>query len=361
MKNLLLLLITFAVHLTYAQIRAGYDIEEAKELIKVNFRFVDSTHWDSLPGPSRFELKYRSPELGFDNCWDYWEDNDGVGVLSIRGTTGSLTSWGANFYAGMIPAKGWIKIGEKDTFNYELSKDPKAYVHVGWTTALGCLWKDMDSVLFAQIDQGKKEFYITGHSQGGAIAYLLTAHLLIMKENGIIPKDVIFKTYCSAAPKPGNLYFAYYYEKLTQGGWAYNTVNAADWVPESPFSIQTVNDFNAINPFQDAKKAIKSLPLGPRVVVNHMYKKMDKPDRKTQRNFTKYLGHKLGKIMTKQLPGFEAPTLVKSSHFTRCGNFIILYPENTYYGEFPQDKRDKFQNHMLLPYLFLMDNYGLGN
>ena len=122
-----------------------------------------------------------------------------------------------------------------------------------------CLWKDMDSLLFAQIDRGKKEFFITGHSQGGALAYLLTAHLLIMQENGIIPSDVRFKTYCSAAPKPGNLYFAYYYEKMTQQGWAYNTVNALDWVPESPFSIQTVNDFNAINPFRDAKKAMKKL------------------------------------------------------------------------------------------------------
>lgn len=359
MKKLILLFICAFYSVVYGQLSPGYQVDEALELIKVNFRFVDSTKWDSLPGPQRFNLKYRSPELGFDNKWDYWEDKDGVGVLSIRGTTGTLTSWGANFYAGMIPAKGWIKIGQKDTFNYELSKDPKAYVHVGWTTALGCLWKDMDSLLFAEIDLGKKEFYITGHSQGGAIAYLLTAHLLIMQENGIIPKDVRFKTYCSAAPKPGNLYFAYYYEKMTQGGWAYNTVNAADWVPESPFSIQTINDFNAINPFQDAKKAIKSLPLGPRIVVKHMYNKMEKPDRKAQKNFTKYLGRKLGKIMTKQLPGFEAPKLVNSSHFTRCGNYIILYPDNTYYGEFPQDQREKFQNHMLFPYLYLMENYKL--
>lgn len=344
---------------SYGQLKSGYEVEEAKELIKLNFRFIDSTKWDSLPGPERFTLKYRSPVLGFDNKWDYWEDADGVGVFSLRGTTGTLASWGANFYAGMIPAKGWIKTTEKDTFYYELSKDPKALVHLGWTTALGCLWKDMDSLFFAEIDNGKKAFYITGHSQGGALAYLLTAHLRIMQENGIIPEDVQFKTYCSAAPKPGNLYFAYYYEKMTQSGWAYNTVNALDWVPESPFSIQTVNDFNAINPFQDAKKAIKTLPLIPRLVVRHMYNKMDKPDRKTQRRFEKYLGRKLGKIMTKQLPGFEPPELAHSSYFTRCGTYVILYPDASYYSEFPQDNREKFMNHMLLPYLFLMDRVQL--
>lgn len=354
MKNLLLFISLFSLT-SWSQMKSGYDKNEAIELLKVNFRFVDSTHWDSVPGPERFELKYRSKTLGFDNKWDYWEDQKGVGVLSLRGTTGTFTSWGANFYAGMVPAKGWIKISEKDTFYYELSKDPKALVHVGWTTALGCLWKDMDSVLFAQIDQGKKEFYITGHSQGGALAYLLTAHLLIMKENGIIPSDVQFKTYCSAAPKPGNLYFAYYYEKMTQQGWAYNTVNALDWVPESPFSIQTVNDFNAINPFQDAKKAIKKLPLLPRLVVRHMYNKMNRPTKKSQKRFEKYLGRKLGKLMTKNLKGFEPPQLSHSSGFTRCGNYILLYPDVDYYRKFPQDPKEKFMNHMLEPYLLLLD------
>jgi hypothetical protein len=357
MKNRLLifLFLYFVSGYSYAQLKPGYDKYEAMELLKVNFRFADTTFWDSMPSPERFEFKYRSETLGFDNKWDYWEDKAGVGVLSLRGTTGTFASWGANFYAGMIPAKGWIKTSEKDTFYYELSKDPKALVHVGWTTALGCLWKDMDSLLFAQIDQGKKEFYITGHSQGGALAYLLTAHLLIMKENGIIPADVQFKTYCSAAPKPGNLYFAYYYEKMTQSGWAYNTVNSLDWVPESPFSVQTVNDFNTVNPFRDAKKAIKKLPFFPRLVVRHMYNKMDRPSKKTQRRFEKYLGRKLGKLMTKNLKGFEPPQLAKSTAFTRCGNFIILYPDVEYYRKFPQDPKEIFMNHMLEPYLLMME------
>ncbi len=357
MKNKLLILgfFLFNVLASHAQLTPGYDKREAAELLKVNFRFADSLMWDSMPGPERFELQYRSKTLGFDNKWDYWEDQAGVGVLSLRGTTGKPVSWGANFYAGMIPAKGWIKTGEKDTFYYELSKDPKALVHAGWTTALGCLWKDMDSLLFAKIDQGKKAFYITGHSQGGALAYLLTAHLLIMKENGIIPSDVQFKTYCSAAPKPGNLYFAYYYEKMTQNGWAYNTVNSLDWVPESPFSIQTVHDFNQINPFGDAKKAIRKLPFFPQLVVMSMYKKMDRPSRKTQRRFEKYLGRKIGKLLTKSLKGFEPPQLVQSVAFTRCGNFIVLYPDLEYYEKFPQDPKEKFRNHMLEPYLLLLE------
>lgn len=357
MKNKLLIILFLGLASSYscAQLKPGYNKYEAMELMKVNFQFADSIFLATAAKPERFELKYRSKTIGFDNKWDYWEDKAGIGVFSLRGTAGTFASWGSNFYSGMVPAKGWIKISEKDTFYYELSKDPKALVHVGWTTSLGCILKDMDSLLFSQIDMGKKEFYITGHSQGGALAYLLTAHLLILKEKGIIPADIQFKTYCSAAPKPGNLYFAYYYEKMTQDGWAYNTVNSLDWVPESPFSVQTVNDFNTVNPFQDAKKAIKKLPLFPRLVVRHMYNKMDRPSKKTQKRFEKYLGRKLGKLMTKNLKGFEPPQLAHSSGFTRCGNFIVLYPDVEYYSKFPQDPKEKFMNHMLDPYLLLME------
>ena len=48
------------------------------------------------------------------------------------------------------------------------------------------------------------------------------------------------KTYCSAAPKPGNLFYAYDFEHITEGGWAFNVVNSADWVPELPSTTQTV-------------------------------------------------------------------------------------------------------------------------
>ncbi|HPN72156.1 MAG TPA: hypothetical protein PLZ32_21680, partial [Saprospiraceae bacterium] len=67
---------------------------------------------------------------------------------------------------------------------------------------------------------GTKEFLIMGHSQGGAIAYLMTSYLYNLQQLGQLPIDIKFKTYCSAAPKPGNLYYAYEYEAMTQGGWA---------------------------------------------------------------------------------------------------------------------------------------------
>ncbi|MNY19301.1 hypothetical protein D3C86_1527270 [compost metagenome] len=86
-----------------------------------------------------------------------------------------------------------------------------------------------------------------------------------------------------------------------------------------------------------------------------MYNKMDRPSRKAERRFEKYLGRKIGKLLTKSLPGFEPPQLAPSSHFTRCGNFITLYPDAEYYQKFPQNPKETFQNHKLEPYLLMME------
>jgi len=357
MKYLFLLLTLVFSGALFGQLTSGYSKSEAAELMKVNFRFADSTYYDSFPGPERFHQVYRSKAVGFDNMWDLWEDENGVGVLSVRGTTKNLISWGSNFNSAMIPAKGWIKISEKDTFHYALANDPKALVHVGWTVSLGCLWKDMEPQLNAFLASGKRQIFVTGHSQGGAIAYLLTAHLRMLQQAGKLPVDLVLKTYCSAAPKPGNLFFAYDYEVMTHGGWAFNTINAYDWVPETPFSVHTVNDFNTINPFTDAKKGMKTLPFFPRLFIKHAYNKMDRPTRKAERHFRKYLGHKINKLIAKTLPGFEVPSYSKSFAYERCGQYVILMPKADYVSAFPQDPKDLFGNHMILPYLFLLDQF----
>jgi hypothetical protein len=209
--------------------------------------------------------------------------------------------------------------------------------------------------LNAFLASGKRQIFVTGHSQGGAIAYLLTAHLRMLQQAGKLPADLVLKTYCSAAPKPGNLFFAYDYEVMTHDGWAFNTINAYDWVPETPFSVHTVNDFNTINPFTDAKKGMKTLPFFPRLFIKHAYNKMDRPTRKAERHFRKYLGHKINKLIAKTLPGFEAPSYSKSFAYERCGQYVILMPKADYVSAFPQDPKDLFGNHMILPYLFLLD------
>lgn len=352
----LLFVVLVVPHTSFAQLKTGYDFAESMELIKVNFRFVDSASYADFPAPERFRRVYRSSEMGFDNCWDFWKDSAGVGVISIRGTTGSLESWGSNFYSMLVPATGWMKLTEKDTFRYQLANDPAAAVHVGWLYSTGILMRDMLPQIDTFLMQGGTDILITGHSQGGAIAYLVTAHLWNLRNTGRLPQSLRLKTYCSAAPKPGNLRFAYSYESMTFPGWAYNTVNAADWVPETPFSIQTVNDFAQTNPFSEAKQLMKGIKIPVRWVLKHAYNKMDRPTRKSQRRFEKYLGRKLGKIMLKAAPGFEPPEYLHENAFARCGIMVSLLPTESYYAQFPQyDKENKFLHHSITPYLYLME------
>ena len=36
---------------------------------------------------------------------------------------------------------------------------------------------------------------------------------------------------------------------LPRNGWAYRIVNTNDWVPQTPFQLQTIGDLHPTNPF----------------------------------------------------------------------------------------------------------------
>jgi hypothetical protein len=140
-----------------------------------------------------------------------------------------------------------------------------------------CLFQDILPKIDSCLSKGINDFYIIGHSQGGAISYLLTSMLYDLKARDVRYENLTIKTYASAAPKPGNLYYAYEYEALTQKGWAFNVVNSADWVPEGPFSIQTTNDYNTLNPFKSVDEALKKTSFPKNIILKHVYNQLDKP------------------------------------------------------------------------------------
>jgi hypothetical protein len=201
---------------------------------------------------------------------------------------------------------------------------------------------------------GHKDFYIVGHSQGGAIAFLLNAYLFGLKRDHKIPENIHFKTYCSAAPKPGNLYFSYDIEYQNREGWLFNVVNTYDWVPETPFSLQTIKDFNEINPFRDVKEDMKEKPFFKRMVFRHVFNKLTKPSFKTQKEYTKYMGKVMSKYIEKELPGLVPPEFTGSSYYTRTGTSIVLSPDPEYFKEF-SDKKDNFIHHHIQSYLYLAE------
>ena len=347
-----------------SKLKPGFDKEEYLELLRMHVLLYDSTKADTskpkslITKPTHFTNVYNSAIVGLDNKWGLWiNKKHPIAVLNVRGTTQNPVGWLENFYAAMVPAIGEVKLTNDYTFQYHLAYNPKAAVHIGWLVGMAFLARDMMPKIDSCYKAGIKEFVVMGHSQGGAISFLLTSHLYQLQKDKKLPGDIRFKTYASASPKAGNTYYAYEYESLVDGGWGYNVVNAADWVPELPFSVQTLNDFNETNPFKNIEPVIGKQRLLARVALKHAYKQMKKPSEKAQRNFQKYLGNYASKSIVKALPEFQAPVYYKSNNYVRIGPTIALIPDATYYQRFPDSEKQIFIHHLPDPYLYLMQKY----
>src|SRR6187402_3914436 len=91
-------------------IQPGFSKTEYVELLKIAARQVNIPSENiKSPMPDSFRQIYRSQEMGFHNQWDLWVGANNTAVIGIRGTTKEITSWMANFYAVMVPAKGKLQ------------------------------------------------------------------------------------------------------------------------------------------------------------------------------------------------------------------------------------------------------------
>lgn len=362
MKLKFLLLACFSsISLNSQTLVPGFDPEEYRQLLLISTRIIDSPEYQAkFPDPDRFSKVYRSMEMGLDNLWELWiNEEHSIGVISIRGTNASREGWLLNFYSAMLPATGEISWGTDSNrikFPYKLSDNPQAAVHAGWLVGTAFLYRDMQLKLDSLYSEGVKDYYLVGHSQGGGIAYMLTAYLRNAQISGEIAEDITWKTYCSAAPKPGNLPFAYSYEAMTQDGWAFNVVNAKDWVPEVPFSIQTLDDFNPTNPFVNVEEILDQQAFSRRIVMKHIYRKLDKPTRKAQRNFEKFLGDVTEKLVEESIIGLEVPSYYHSNNYVRTGTQIVLTPDESYSKIYPDTaSTNSFIHHDYMSYLYLVN------
>lgn len=302
------------------------------------------------------KLLYRSPELGLKNEFDVWIRPDQTGIIQIRGTVQHISSWLENFYSAMTPASGKIQVNDSTFFSYKLAEDPRAAVHVGWTIGLAHMAPDMVSWIKKLYDEKQvRNILIFGHSQGGALSFLTTSYLHYLQKEGGIPKDISFRTYCSAAPKPGNLYYAYDYDYITRNGKSYTVVNTADWVPESAFTVQTLDDYNTVNPFSNIKPALKKQKWMVRWYLNGVYNKLDKGSAKANKRFSKYLGRKLYPQVKKFLPQLREPQYASSLNYMRAGTPIVLQADSLYHQAFDKPRDQVFQHHGYEQYMWLVN------
>ncbi|HOY39634.1 MAG: hypothetical protein KBB11_09265 [Bacteroidales bacterium] len=335
------------------QLKPVFDVNEYIDMLGIIARQVDTPWTDvKIPLNDKYQFDYRSGVFGFDNRWDLWISSDSVLVIDMHATTGSTESWLENFYAAMAPASGSWQVSPEKLFIYKLARDERAAVHTGWLSTLAFMGDDILHKLDSCIKLGYRDLIVTGHSQGGAIAYLCTSWLRHKQLDGKFPADFRIKTYCSAAPKPGNLYYAYDYERITATGWAYNVVNPYDWIPETPFTVQATTDFSPGNPFTHARKTIKKQSFPANIIMNHVYQRVNKPLNRTVRRFNHFLGKKVQRISQKRI-SVNPPLYDGGLNYSRTGNFIVLDADSAYLDRYGRGEVRTFAHHMLGPYYYL--------
>ena len=360
-QSLITLLSILLCHTVSAQsLRSGFDKAEFMEVIRINAQFsasAEKAKW--IPSPTHSVLLYRSPEMGLANQWQLWLKDQRVAVINTRGTTGEGISWLANLYAAQIPAKGSLQIDTNFTFDYDLAAHSNAAVHVGYVFSSAFLVRDMLPKIDSCYRAGIRDFIISGHSQGGGLSYILTAYFRGLQRTGKLPADIIIKTYACASPKPGNLYFPYDYEHAAKGGWAFNVTSTEDWVPQTPFTVQTLEDVPEVSPLPLLQNGIKKQPFFKRILLKMVYKKATRPAQKTVDIYQKYLGNFIAKNIRKTYPHFVEPTYAKGNDYVRAGEQIILYPDSAYHEKFmvPKDNKNMMFHHALPPYYYLMERY----
>ncbi|MBI3512302.1 MAG: lipase family protein [Bacteroidetes bacterium] len=349
-----LLLISAAAKARHLQ--PGFDAMEFRKMFSISGYQLDTAKWKNtwMPYPTGYDLAYRSPVSGLDNRWDLWRAKDSVDVISVRGTTAEFDSWLENFYAGMIPAQGKLTLENGKTFDYKLAEDSNAYVHIGWTIGMAELAPDIVEKINSEYKNGVKDFVIVGHSQGGVISFLLTSYLYYEKGKSI-PADITFKTYGSAAPKPGNQFYAYDFDFITKGAWAFRVVNSADWVPECPFTIQTLQDLSKGSAFENVDLLLGNAPWPSKPVARRLVHKMNHAAKRARKKFIKYLGKRSGFVVRKKMSAFPKYNYVTSFAYATCGVPIILRPDAHYHELYPDDGKSIFRHHGYGPYLYLLN------
>lgn len=368
MKPLTLIIVFTAILIAFqgcgtkqsTELKPGYDKAELTMLLPVMERTYDSSDIGGFktPEPKNIKRVFRSKVSPLMNRFDVWLTEDKKAVLAIRGSivdTAAL-SFTAAFYVPMVPAIGKIKMSDIKTFDYKVAELKEAGVHLGMLLALGHISDELLEQIKKQYADGIRDFIILGHSQGSGIGFLATSYIRYLQKDGKLPADFRLKTYNLAAPKTGNVQYAYDFEKITMGGWAMSVNNVLDWVPSIGVTLQAAQDFPKISPFLNLKGFFTD--------VNY------KPGAKFDETATKFLGaipsagDEVRKIIHENvypkvlnaMPGYVEPELLKTTDFERAGLNIPMVPNADYYKLFPNDpaKSQVWENHSVYPYYILV-------
>lgn len=241
-------------------IALDYGVDKEKDYA-ANARPSNAAGWEEVfPTPDEV-LPANSVPLGigrYNNAWKlYHKLGSDIYVVAVRGTIEDKQSIADDLIATSVadyPVR--LPINERQMLQFYLAETPQAESHLGWTYAMAALmFNDDDSpgrqhagilqVLRDEVPAGSR-ILITGHSQGAAVATLVHAflHYALADGNdryGIARKGFTLKSYVFAQPKPGNWQFAMDFAQIANGQ-AFVINNDRDWVPQTPLSIQFLDE-----------------------------------------------------------------------------------------------------------------------
>ena len=355
-SHILLIIWLSIVQVSYAQsFDKTFDKEEAKNLVAIcnywlngKVEGIDSTFIDP-----EYQLHYESKLYKMDNRWQLWQKGEDAMVINLRGTTRESISWLENFYAAMVPAEGELLLPDSQKVNYKFAGDANAAVHVGWTMGIAFLKADILKHIKAANEKGFYNFYITGHSQGAALAHLLRAMIEYLPETELSSKNQ-FKVYAFAAPKIGNRSFVNdyaYYTSLKNP--SYTISNTSDWVTQVPFTVQSPNNVSLPNPLVSFENNEFHLPFFKRIIFKSIYSSLKNPTLKSQKRFRKNLGKQMHLQIEKEVGYFETPEYVEDFAYFPVGVQIILKP---WQGKSEDALMQIFWQHFPAHYYFLIED-----
>ncbi len=224
---------------------AGFDPVLARDLsaLCTTHTFRDLYGSDEAIMPAGYERLHTSAPRGMDNLFQVFRKGP-LGVIELRGSTADPLSWMENVHAAMLPARGTILLDGRP-FDYHFADDTAAAVHAGYTLGVAFVVDEVLEQLLLLDRQGVHDIVITGHSQGGALAQLVRAHLEHLPVDQV-PVRARFRTYAFANPMVGNAAFAREYDRAyCSSGTSFSIINPEDPVPGMPLAYHDHRIFSA--------------------------------------------------------------------------------------------------------------------
>ena len=209
-------------------------------------------HRETEPDPNNPESNGFGP---FNNAWLLLQSKTDPSqyTIAIRGTVNEAQSIKADALFTTTSAQSGIKLHDSSYLPITFAATPKAELHLGFAYASFTLLFEKEKGILGRLRDEKlpadATLFITGHSQGAAIATLVHSFLYYALTN---PADryqlnlhlkkprhagIQLKSYLFAQPKPGNQQYAEDFARITKD-LSYTINNDLDPVPQVPLSWQ---------------------------------------------------------------------------------------------------------------------------